>query len=257
MKLAITGKGGVGKTTLAAALAKIYSDRGYSVIAVDADPDANFASALGIPAEIADNVTPISHMKDLIAERTGAEPGTMGGMFSLNPKVDDVPEKYFLKSDSIRLMVMGGIETGGMGCVCPESAFVRRLIQHLVIERGEVVVMDMEAGVEHLGRATAKYVDALLVVLEPGQRSAQTARLIKKLATDIGIVKVLGVMNRFSNEREEHLIEDLVPGLPVLGVIGDYQSVREADLNGLSVWENSPEYMSDVALIWHKLEKTG
>lgn len=254
MKLAITGKGGVGKTTLAAALAKIYSENGYSVIAVDADPDANLASALGIPPEVAETITPISHLKDLIAERTGGEPGTMGGMFSLNPKVDDIPDMYVLRVGEIRLMVMGTVETGGMGCVCPESAFVRRLLQHLVIERDEVVIMDMEAGIEHLGRATAKSVDALLVVLEPGRRSAQTAKTIKKLAGEIGLEHVFAVMNRFTSEDQEKKIAATLPDLPILGKIGDYQAVRDADLNGLPAWESSPDYMSDVSAIWEKLK---
>lgn len=255
MKLAISGKGGVGKTTLTAALAKIYADNKYSVIVVDADPDTNLATALGISADDADKITPISHLKKLIAERTGGEPGTFGGMFKLNPKVDDVPDKFVHRVDGIRLMVMGTVEAGGSGCICPESAFVRRLLQHLVIERDEAVILDMEAGIEHLGRATAKYVDALLVVVEPGQRSAQTARVVKKLAADIGIKEVYAVLNRFSTAEQEKVITRLLPGLPVLGKIGDYTLVRQADLQGRPVWETAPDYMSDVRVIWTKLEK--
>ncbi len=254
MKLAITGKGGVGKTTLASALSKIYSENGYSVIAVDVDPDANFAEALGFSDDEIDNITPISHLKELISERTGAEVGTVGGMFSLNPKVDDVPERFVLKKEDIRLLVMGTVEAGGIGCICPESAFVRRLLQHLVIERDEVVILDMEAGIEHLGRATAKYVDALLVVIEPGKRSSQTARAIKKLAAEIGIEKVYGVMNRFTQNEQVEIIKATIPDLPILGVIGDYNDVRAADLSGSTVWSVAPDYMKDVTEIWRKLK---
>ena len=255
MKLAITGKGGVGKTTLASALSKIYTDNGYSVIAVDADPDANFAEALGFSDEEMETITPISELKELITERTGAEAGVVGGMFSLNPKVDDVPDRFVLKKDGVKLLVMGTVEAGG-GCICPESAFIRRLLQHLVIERDEVVILDMEAGIEHLGRATAKYVDALLVVIEPGRRSAQTARAIKKLAGEIGIEKVYAVMNRFSDSEQVDTVKATIGELPILGVIGDYKTVRAADLGGKTVWSTAPDYMKDVTGIWEKLKSS-
>ena len=253
MKLAITGKGGVGKTTLASALSKIYMDNGFSVIAVDADPDANFAEALGFSDDEIESITPISQLKELISERTGAEAGSVGGMFSLNPKVDDVPDRFVLKKADVRLLVMGTVEAGG-GCICPESAFVRRLLQHLVIERDEVVILDMEAGIEHLGRATAKYVDALLVVIEPGKRSAQTAKAIKKLAGEIGIEKVYGIMNKFTKDEQIEIVKKTTGDLPILGVIGDYDDVRVADLSGSTVWSVAPDYMNDVTDIWQKLK---
>lgn len=252
-RIAITGKGGVGKTTLAATLARLYVDAGYRVIAVDADPDANLGSALGLSAEKAADITPISHLSDVIAERTGAEPGTMGGFFSLNPKVDDIPEKYWVEIAGVRLMVMGTVESGGSGCVCPESAFVRRLTQHLILDRNEVVILDMEAGIEHMGRATASAVDMFIIVLEPGRRSAQTARTIMKLAGEIGVKHVAGVINKVTSDEEVEILRGLLPELPILGTIGAFDSVRQADLQGLPPWETSPEYMAGATAIWQKL----
>src|SRR5512136_209309 len=185
MKLAISGKGGVGKTLLAALLSREYAGNGYEVLAIDADPDTNLASALGFPDP--DEITPISEMKELIEERTGVIPGQPGVMFKLNPKVDDIPEKFARKIDGIRLMVMGKIKKGGSGCYCAENTLLQALIVHLLLARNEVVILDMAAGIEHLGRATAKYVDKLIVVVEPGRKSVETALRIKKLAQDIGL----------------------------------------------------------------------
>ena len=173
MKLAVSGKGGVGKTTFAALLIRTLSDQGKHVLAIDADPDANLAAALGIAD--ADRIIPIAEMKELIFERTGAQPGTIGGFFKLNPKVDDLPDTLSAKLDNIKLMRLGGVKKGGGGCMCPESTLLKALVMHIVLARDEVVVMDMEAGIEHLGRATAQAVDKLIVVVEPGRRSIDTA----------------------------------------------------------------------------------
>ena len=169
MKLAVSGKGGVGKTTFSALLIRLLNAQGKHILAIDADPDANLASALGIPD--ADKITPIAEMKELIFERTEAKPGSMGGFFKLNPKVDDLPEALSAKLGNIKLMRLGGVQKGGSGCICPESTLLRALITHIVLARNEIVVMDMEAGIEHLGRGTAQAVDRLLVVVEPGRRS--------------------------------------------------------------------------------------
>ena len=163
MKIAISGKGGVGKTLLASLLCKTFAEAGYSVIAIDADPDANLASTLGFPN--ADKIIPISDMKELAEERTGARGGQLGSFFKLNPKVDDLPEKYSQKHDGLRLMVMGRVKKGGTGCYCPENALLQALLTHLLIARDEVVILDMEAGIEHLGRGTAKAVDKLILTI--------------------------------------------------------------------------------------------
>ena len=134
MKIAISGKGGVGKTLLAAFLSQIFASSGYSVIAIDADPDANLAATLGFPNP--EKITPISELNDLIEERVGVRPGTSGSFFNLNPKVDDLPEKYSVKMDGIRIMSMGRIKRGGTGCYCPEGALLQALVSHLLIAEG-------------------------------------------------------------------------------------------------------------------------
>ena len=183
IKLAVTGKGGVGKTTVSSLLCKAFIDSGYSVLAVDADPDANLATAIGFKEEI--DIPPLTEMKELIEERTGAKPGSVGSFFKLNPKVDDLPEKLWKEKNGIKLLRMGTVKKGGGGCICPESAMLKTMVQNLLLFRKEAVIMDMEAGIEHLGRATAQAVNPLIVVVEPGKRSMETARQIKSLAEDI------------------------------------------------------------------------
>jgi len=239
LKIAVSGKGGVGKTTLAAALAKHLVANGYRVIAVDADPDANLAQALGIPEAESAKITPIAQLKELVAERTGAEPGSSGGFFSLNPKVDDIPEKYYLEKEGIRLLVLGTVENAGVGCICPESALLRRLIQHLVLERDEAVILDMEAGLEHFGRATAQGVSDLIVVVEPGQRSIQTAKTIFNLAAQLGLQNRFVVLNKVASPQQAEKVKLQLGEVPVLGVISDNPELVDLDLTGQPVWSSS------------------
>ena len=241
MKIAISGKGGVGKTTLAALLIKYFRDQGKKVLAVDADPDANLALALGVPDP--DNIIPLSQMKEMVAERTESQPGTMGGFFKMNPKVDDIPEKYSRELDGIKIIVMGGVKKGGSGCICPESVLLRTLVTHMVLLRDEVVVMDMEAGIEHLGRATAKGVDKLIVVVEPGRRSIETARHVKKLAEDLGLHKVAVVANKIRGPADEAFLKRNLPDLPILGFIPFNEKIIEADLGGRPPYETIPELL--------------
>ena len=180
MKVAISGKGGVGKTTISALLAQVYADAGRDVLAVDADPSPCLAGALGFPEALRDKLHPISEMDDLIEERTGAKPGASGGFFTLNPRVDDIPERYSVSHRGVRLLEMGSVDTGGAGCICPESAMLKTLFTHLLFRKDDVLILDMYAGVEHLGRATVDFVDAMLVVVEPTRRSLGTAAQIKK-----------------------------------------------------------------------------
>lgn len=230
MKIAISGKGGVGKTTLAALLIKYFRDQGKKVLAVDADPDANLALALGVPDP--DSITPISDMKDLVHERTEAEPGKMGSFFKMNPKVDDIPEKFSARQDNIHLMVMGTVDHGGSGCVCPESVLLKNLVQHLLLFQDDALVLDMEAGVEHLGRATAKAVGLMLVVVEPGARSIQAARMIRDLAADIGLEKLAVVANKVRGPEDEKAITSALEGFSVLGFLPYDPALVEADLAG-------------------------
>ena len=251
MKIAISGKGGVGKTLLASLLAKTFAESGYSVLAIDADPDSNLAATLGFPDS--EKITPISEMSALIEERTGARPGQAESFFKLNPKVDDLPEKYSLKHDGIRLMVMGQIKQGGTGCYCPENALLRALISHLLLARDEVVILDMEAGVEHLGRATAKAVDKLIVVVEPGRRSVETAYKIDKLAKDIGLHNLAIVGNKLRNPLEREFLISNLPGFEFLGFIPYDQAIVEADLANLSLLDSSQPIINEVKNIYQAL----
>jgi len=253
MKIAISGKGGVGKTTLAALLIKYYSDQGKKVLAVDADPDANLALALGIPDP--QSIIPLCQMKELVAERTDSQPGKMGGFFKLNPKVDDIPEKYSRQLDGIKLIVMGGVKTGGSGCICPESVLLRTLVTHLVLLRDEVVVMDMEAGIEHLGRATARGVDKLIVVVEPGRRSVETALHVQKLAADLGLHKLAVVANKVRQPQDLEFIREHLKELPLLGFLPYDERIIDADLKSRPPYEINPELMDKAREIALKLEQ--
>jgi len=247
MKVAVTGKGGVGKTTISAALCYAFAEKGYKVIAIDADPDSNLASALGIPEDI--KLTPIIEMKDLIEERTGAKPGTSGGFFKLNPKVDDLPERLWVEHNGIRLMLMGTVKKGGSGCICPESVLLKSLVQNLLLFRKEVVVMDMEAGIEHLGRATAQAVNHFIVVVEPGRRSVETALKIKELADDIGIKSVYGIGNKIRGTSDRDFLKERMDSIQMLGYIPYSEEIVEADLFRLSVWDHAKETVKEIKKI--------
>lgn len=238
MKIAISGKGGAGKTLLAALLARSLSRDGYKVLAIDADPDANLAAALGFPRPY--EIKPIAEMKELIEERTGAKPGSIGGFFKLNPKVDDIPDRYCAEHDGIKLMVMGAPRPGGSGCFCPENALLRSLMRHLLLERKEAVIMDMEAGIEHLGRGTAEAVDALIVVVEPGMRSIETAHRIKSMAQDLGIRRLFAVGNKVRSEEDKKFLSRNMEGFEILGFIPYDERVIDAEMRGELPLESSP-----------------
>lgn len=255
MKIAITGKGGVGKTTFAAMISRLLAEEGYSVLGVDADPDANLALALGFPKKIIDEIVPISEMKNLVAERTASNPGSFGTMFKMNPKVSDIPERYCKEYNGVRVLTMGTVDTGGSGCVCPEHVLLKTLTSHLILGNKDVVVMDMEAGIEHLGRGTAKYVDAFIVVVEPGERSLQTYRKVKKLAEDIGIQKIFVVGNKVRDERDEKYILDHLEIDECLGFIHYNSSIVDSDRSDLSPFDSNRQIKEEVIKISNKLKE--
>ncbi len=249
LKVAFGGKGGVGKTTITSLLARCLAARSdKSVIAIDADPVANLAAGLGIPED--EPITPIAEMQDLIAERTGAEPGTMGGFFTLNPKVDDIPDRFSIDKDGVKLLVMGTVQSGGSGCICPESTILKALMTHLVLYRDDIVLMDMEAGVEHLGRATSGSVDALVIVVNPGARSRVAASQIKKLGEDIGIKNIIVLGNRVRDESDKELIQKSLPGHKILGYLPEMEEIVRADRLGVRPFEDistAPEFLFEIA----------
>jgi CO dehydrogenase maturation factor len=251
MKIAISGKGGVGKTLLASLLAQAFAESGYSVLAIDADPDANLAATLGFPYP--EKIVPIAEMKDLIAKRTETQPGQAGIYFKLNPKVDDLPEKYWQELDGIKLMVMGRTKKGGSGCYCPENTLLKALMNHLLLARNEVIIMDMEAGIEHLGRATASAVDKLIVVVEPGRRSLETAQTINGLAKDIGLKNIAIVGNKIRSQSDQEFLTSSLSGFEFLGFIPYDQAVVDADLANLPFLDASPQVTDEVKNIYQKL----
>ncbi len=253
MKIAISGKGGVGKTTLAGCLARLLADKGQKVLAIDADPDSNLPSAVGIPAERFQGVQPLAQMKDLVAERTGAQPGTFGGMFKLNPKVDDIPDAYSVTQDGIKLLTLGTVPKGGGGCLCPEGTLLRALMRHLMVGRGETVIVDMEAGLEHLARGSTDSMDAFIVVVEPGQRAVQTAHQIRRLATDLGVKQVYVVGNKITIDADRDMVAQGVSPMPVLGHLSFRDSIRIADRDGVSPYDLDEGLRSEVATVYESL----
>ncbi|MBI5102289.1 MAG: AAA family ATPase [Nitrospirae bacterium] len=255
MKIAVTGKGGVGKTTLSSVLSHLYAAEGRRVIAVDADPDANLASALGVSREDAARIRPISDMGELIEERMGTKPGSMGGVFKLNPKVDDLPEELGFKMGGITLLIMGKSKAASSGCYCPENILLRRLLRHLVVERDEVVIVDMEAGVEHLTRGTADSVDAFVVVVEPGQRSIQTAGVVKEMAKGLGVKNVFVVANKVRGKEDLDFIKSGIGGMDLAGHISFSNSVMESDIRGAAPFGHAPQTVEEIKLIKTAIEK--
>jgi len=249
LKIAVGGKGGVGKTTISALLARcLAADENNKVIAIDADPVANLAAGLGI--DESEPITPIAELRDLIAERTGAEPGTMGGFFTLNPKVDDIPERFSREKDGVKLLVMGTVQSGGSGCICPESTILKALMTHLVLYRDDIVVMDMEAGVEHLGRATSASVDALVIVVNPGFRSRVAAEKIRKLGQDIGIKRIVVLGNRVKNPEDEKLIRSTLSDFEIIGCVPERDEIVSSDRTGdrpFDKIEDVPEEIKEAA----------
>ena len=227
IKIAISGKGGVGKTTLSGTLARLLARKGYHVLAIDADPSMNLASALGIK----NPPKPLTEFTELIDERAGGP----AGVFKLNPKVDDIVEKFGVTGpDNVKLLVLGTVERGGSGCMCPASSFLKALLRHVLLKTNSVVILDMEAGVEHLGRGTTRGIDIMLIVVEPGARSIETAGRIVELARQIDIRKFGAVINKAGGEAKDIENKLMSYGIEVFGIIPFDSSLVHADMENIA-----------------------
>lgn len=253
MKIAITGKGGVGKTSFAATLARVYAEKGRNVLAADADPDANLGLALGFPEEIVELIIPIAKMREMIEERTGADKDNT--FYILNPKVSDIPDKFGKFYNGVRLLLLGTVYTAGGGCVCPENVILKRIISNLVLRRDDVVILDMEAGLEHLGRGTTSGMDQFVVVVEPGARSIQTYRNVKRLALGLGVRQVGVVASKVRDEQDERFILEKIPERDFLGFIHYNPDIIEADRVGASPYDYSQELVQEVREIMKRMEE--
>lgn len=244
LKIAICGKGGVGKTTVCAIWSYLFAQDGLEVLALDGDSNPNLALALGLAPE--EYPQPLMDMKELILERTGAQKGALGQYFQMNPKVSDLPDKYSQNVAGVKLLVLGGIEQAGRGCACPEGAFLKALLSYTILQRQEMIIVDLEAGVEFLGRASVLGVDGLVVVIEPGYRSIQTAQHIAKMARDMGINKVAAIVNKLTNDEQLDDIREQIEPIALLGSIKYDPLIQQADLQRKPIFQAVPDLVEQL-----------
>jgi CO dehydrogenase maturation factor len=254
MKIAVAGKGGVGKSTIAGMLARQFAAEGYKTVAVDVDPDASLARCIGLSEEQIQKIVPLSEMQDFIKKRTGFKDfGVFGSFFKSNPKVDDIPEKFSVLHEGVRFLQVGTVKEGGSGCYCAENVLIRKLMRHLLVEIDDVIIMDMEAGIEHLSRGTGDAVDLMIVVVEPGQLSMETARRIRDLAKDVGIPSLVVIGNKVRSEKAEEAIRAGLPDFNILGFLPYDETLLDADLNGISPFDLDSEFKRELGTIRSKM----
>ncbi len=240
LKIAIGGKGGVGKSSICAVLAELFAEDGYDVLAIDADPNTSLALAFGIESQRCPE--PLIKMKQLIGERTAATKDSVGAYFRLNPKVNDLPEKYWIEAGKVKLLVMGAITQAGAGCACPEGAFLKALLTHTILQRQEMVLVDLAAGVEFMGRASVQGIDALVIVVEPGYRSIETANKIAGMARQLSIKSIVAVANKITDPEEIGIIQSQLGDIVMIGSLPYSKSVQQADLRCGPVIKADPEF---------------
>jgi len=251
VKIAIGGKGGVGKTTVCAIWAQLFAENGFNVLAIDADPNTTLASAFGIASQQCPE--PLIRMKQLIAERTGTGKDAVGAYFRLNPKVSDLPEKYWLEANGLKLLVLGAITQAGAGCACPEGAFLKALLGHTILQRQELVLVDLAAGVEFMGRASVQGIDAFVAVVEPGGRSIETANNIAKMAKELGIGFIGTIVNKITEPAQTEVIQSQLKDTVLLGTLRYSRSLQEADLRRAPVFGADAEVTEQLKQAKNKL----
>jgi len=259
MKLAVAGKGGVGKTLLAGTLARLFAQDGYNVLAIDNDNAMNLSYTLGIDKEVKEDITPISDMKNLVKERTDVAGGG-AGIYNINPEVSDIPDRFKVPGpDGLELLVLGGIEEPSSGCLCPENALIRTLLHNLFIKRDEVVVVDFEAGLEHLGRGTAKGIDVMLVITEPSQKSLDLSKKIIDLSKKLGVINIYLIANKISNDNQLKIIHERIDewDVPLYHSIPLDTEIAAADLTGESPLDHNPNSpaIEKIKQLYSKLKK--
>jgi len=238
MKIAVSGKGGTGKTTISALLARTFLQKGFKVLAIDADPNTTLAFSLGITPEEADKISPISENLNLIEEKTGVKPGSYGSLFRLSFRVDDIVQKFSVESPvGVPLLIMGAVKSAGQGCMCPANTLIRALLRHLLTKHKEMVVVDMVAGVEHLGRGTVKYIDVMLIVCEPNLKSLETAKRIFRLSNEMGLKNIFTIGNKVCDDFDEKMIKQYFKKnkIPLLGFIPYDEVIKKTDATGRTV----------------------
>lgn len=238
MKIAVTGKGGVGKTTITGTLARLLGRDGLKILAVDADPNYNLWSAIGIDEQTAMAIQPLLENEELVRQKTEMKwVEVLGNFFQIHPRVDDLTESHAIAGpDNVSLLVAGTVNMGGQGCMCPSAALLKALINHLSLESNEAFIMDMDAGIENLGRGTIRGMDVILAVVEPGKRSLDTIERIKGLAADIGLERVFAIGNKVMNKDEASFISQVLKShdIPIIGMVPYDGKLREADQRGIA-----------------------
>ncbi len=253
MKIAVSGKGGVGKTTVTALLAYAFKSFGRNVFAVDVDPTPCLSDSLCVPLDLREKLIPIVEMEDLIHERTGAKPGTTGGFFTINPRVDDIPDRFSVEHNGIRVLELGAIETGGSGCICPESAMLKTLFTHLLFREEDVLLMDMYAGVEHISRATVDFIDLMVIVTEPSRRSIDAAKQMKKLSKEIGIKNIVGIVNKAVSEEDFKYVQSELDDMNIIGMFQRDNAADQADRKYIPLYEFSKDFREEANTIAERI----